>query len=199
MGNKRMKNNKWKFLFFALLAVNLLAFSIVFFLAVTPAEDDKIKPGTSREEDIQFEVNTNKKDLNKLINQYIEKEGFSGPIHYEVYLTDDVELYGTLPVFGEDVQLKVAFEPTALKNGDLVLRQKSISVGQMSLPVSFVLNFVKERYKTPDWVSIRPNDELIYVSLKNMKLKSDVRVKANKFDLKNDNISFMLMVPAQKN
>ncbi|MDQ0217964.1 DUF2140 family protein [Peribacillus cavernae] len=192
-----MKSLKWKFLFFGLLAVNLFAIFTVVFLAALPVEDEKIRRSVSREEDIQFEINTNKNDLNKLINQYLAKEGMTGPIHYEVYLTNDVELFGTLPIFGKEMELKMTFEPKALENGDLVLRQKSISLGQMNLPVSYVLNFVNERYKTPDWVSIQPNDESIYVSLQNMKLKSDVRVKTERFDLKNDNITFLLTVPSQ--
>ncbi|RFU66061.1 YpmS family protein [Peribacillus glennii] len=191
------RQKKWKYLFFALLAINLLAFIMVFFLAVQPVEDEKLRPGKSRNEDIQFQVDTNKKDLNRLINQYLAKEGFSGPIHYEVFLADDVQLFGTLPVFGQNVEMKMTFEPKALNNGNLELRQTSVSVGQMNLPVSYVLSFVKERYKTPDWVSIRPADEMIYVSLQNMELKSDIRVKAKTFDLKRDDISFMLTVPSQ--
>ncbi|RFU61710.1 YpmS family protein [Bacillus sp. V59.32b] len=193
-----MKTRKWKYLFFGLLVLNLLAFLTIFILAVLPADDREIKPGISREDDIEFQVNTNKNDLNRLINRYLAKEGMTGPIHYEVYLKDDVELFGTLPVFGEDMELKLSFEPEALENGDLILRQKSISLGQMNLPVSYVLNFVNNRYKTPEWVSIQPDDELIYISLQNMELDSDARIKAKKFDLKNDDISFLLTVPSKE-
>ncbi|WP_257985437.1 YpmS family protein [Bacillus sp. V5-8f] len=192
------RHMKWKNLFFSLLALNLMAFFIVLFFAFQPVKDDKITPGYSSSEDIQFTVDTNKKDLNRLINRYLDKEGFSGLIHYEVFLHDDVQLFGTLPVFGKNLELQMAFEPIALENGDLELRQKSISVGQMNLPVSYVLRFVKERYKIPDWVSIRPGDELIYVSLQNMKLKSDIRIKAKTFNLNEDDISFLLTVPSQK-
>lgn len=193
-----MKTQKWKYLFFSLLALNLLAFLTIIILAVLPADGGEIKPGISRDDDIEFRVNTNKDDLNRLINRYLTKEGMTGPIHYEVYVREDVELYGTLPVFGEDMELKLSFEPEALENGDLILRQKSISLGQMNLPVSYVMNFISNRYKTPEWVSIQPDDELIYLSLPNMKLDGDARIKAEKFDLENDDISFLLTVPSQE-
>ena len=101
-----------------------------------------------------------------------------------------------LPVFGREVELKLTFEPIAQKNGDIVLKQKTISVGQMNLPVSYVMSFINKQYKTPEWVTIQPNEKQIYVSLRDMKLKSDIRIKANKFDLKNDDISFTLTVPS---
>jgi uncharacterized protein YpmS len=193
-----MAARNWKRLFFGLLAINLLVIILLCILINLPAHDDKIKPSPDKDNDIQFRVNTNKKDLNKLINQYLSEEGLTGPINYQVFLTDDVELYGTIPAFGKEMELKLTLEPKALKNGDIILKQKSISLGQMNLPVSFILNFINEQYRLPEWVSIQPNEEQIYVSLQDMKLKSDIKVKAEKFDLEHDDISFLLTVPSKK-
>lgn len=191
-----MTNVKWKTLFITLLAINILVIFTVLILINLPAKDKEMKPAVSQEEDIQFQVHTNREDLTRLINQYLDKEGLTGLMHYEVYLKDEVELYGKMPFFNREVEMKLTFEPIAQKNGDLILKQKSISIGQMNLPVSYVMNLINERYKMPDWVTINPNEENIYVSLQDMKLKSDVRVKANEFDLKNDDISFLLTVPS---
>lgn len=191
-----MTNVKWKTLFITLLALNILVIFSVLILINLPAKDKDMKPPVSQEEDIQFQIHTNREDLTRLINQYLAKEGMTGLMHYEVYLKDEVELYGTMPFFNREVEMKLTFEPIAQKNGDLILKQKSIAVGQMNLPVSYVMSLINERYKMPDWVTISPNDESIYVSLQDMELKSDVRVKANEFDLKNDDISFLLTVPS---
>ncbi|MFJ7636907.1 YpmS family protein [Peribacillus sp. NPDC046944] len=191
-----MTKVKWKTLFITLLAVNILVILSILVLINLPAKDSDMKPVVTKEEDIQFQIHTNREDLTRLINQYLDKEGLTGLIHYEVYLRDEVELYGKMPFFNREVEMKLTFEPIAQKNGDLVLKQKSIAIGQMNLPVSYVMNLINERYKMPDWVTINPNEENIYVSLQDMKLKSDVRVKANEFDLKNDDISFLLTVPS---
>ncbi|MFJ7857312.1 YpmS family protein [Peribacillus sp. NPDC097206] len=191
-----MTKVKWKTLFITLLAVNILVILSILVLINLPAKDSGMKPVVTKEEDIQFQIHTNREDLTRLINQYLDKEGLTGLIHYEVYLRDEVELYGKMPFFNREVEMKLTFEPIAQKNGDLVLKQKSIAIGQMNLPVSYVMNLINERYKMPDWVTINPNEENIYVSLQDMKLKSDVRVKANEFDLKNDDISFLLTVPS---
>jgi len=191
-----MTTRKWKSLFIALAALNIIGIITVFLLISLPAKDEPISEKLVQNDNIEFQVQTNREDLNLLIAQYLEKEGFTGIINYEVYLRDEVELFGTLKMFGRDVELKLTFEPIAQKNGDLVLVQKTISLGQMNLPVSYVMNFINKQFKTPDWVTIQPNEKQIYVSLQNMKLKSDIKVKAKKFDLKNDDISFILSVPS---
>ena len=197
MNKTPMTKQKWKTLFLLLAALNVLTAAAIIILINLPSADGPVPTRESLQEgDVRFQVHTNRDDINKLITQYLKKEGLTGPIEYEVFLTDVVELYGTLPVFGREVELKLTFEPIAQKNGDIVLKQKTISVGQMNLPVSYVMSFINKQYKTPEWVTIQPNEKQIYVSLRDMKLKSDIRIKANKFDLKNDDISFTLTVPS---
>ncbi|MGG3943281.1 YpmS family protein [Peribacillus psychrosaccharolyticus] len=191
-----MTTRKWKTLFIALAALNIIGIITVFLLISLPVKDEPISEKLVQNDDIEFQVHANREDLNLLIAQYLEKEGFTGIIKYEVLLTDEVELFGTVKMFGREVELKLTFEPIAQKNGDLVLVQKTISLGQMGLPVSYVMNFINKQFKTPDWVTIQPNQKQIYVSLQNMKLKSDIKVKAKKFDLENDDISFILSVPS---
>lgn len=144
----------------------------------------------------EFLIHTDKKDLNKLINHYIEKEGLNGPVHYQVFLTDDVELYGDVKVFSQTMQVKMTFEPTALENGDLILKQKNVSLGGVKLPVSYILKLIRDAYKLPDWVIIQPNDKEVYVALHKMKLKSGITVRAESFNLPENEISMKMLVPA---
>lgn len=148
-------------------------------------------------EQVSFHVKTNKQDLNKLINYYLKEEAADSPIGYRVILGDEVELYGTLPFFSQELNMKLTFEPEALKNGDLVLKQKSMSIGSLHLPISYVLKFISENYKLPMGVDIRQNDNLIYINMQQLKLKSDIKIKANKFDLKKDDIAFTILVPVK--
>ncbi|MCR8846847.1 YpmS family protein [Rossellomorea sp. SC111] len=191
--------NKWKVGFFVLLGMIILGFVIIVSMIFMPVKDDAL-PDDNKNTDQQvgFNVETNKKDLNLIIEHYIEEEGMKGPVDYDVQLKDDVELLGSVPVFTSDLDFKLSFEPKALDNGDILLKQKSISVGSLNLPVNYVLKVIRDSYNFPDWVKIQPNDELIYVSLQDMKLKSDVKVRANEFDLKEDNISFRLLVPVDR-
>ena len=189
--------NKWKMGFFILLGLVAAAIIFLYILIAVPAEESKMEPIENKPNpnDVAFEVKTNKRDLNKLINHYIQEEGKNSKIDYDVLLTDEVELYGTLPFFNEELELKLTFEPQALDNGDLILRQRSISVGRLRLPVPTVLKFVRDSYDLPEAVSIQPAEEQVYVSMEKLKLKSDTKVRINEFDLKKDNIRFTLLVP----
>ncbi|WHY75756.1 YpmS family protein [Neobacillus sp. WH10] len=190
--------NKWKIGFLLLLGINLLFVIIILSLAMAPSNEKEIsKLKSPTGEQVSFHVKSNKYDLNRLINYYLKEEAADSSIDYRVILGDEVELYGTLPFFSEKLNLKLTFEPIAQKNGDLVLEQQSMSVGKLNLPISYVLNFISENYKLPKGVEIRPNDHLVYIHMQQLKLKSNLKIKADKFDLKKDDITFTILVPVK--
>ena len=190
--------NKWKKAFLLLLGIDLLIVVILSWLIFTPATNqNQIKPTPPHGDSVSFHVKSNKNDLNMLINHYLTEEAADSPIDYRVILGDEVELYGTLPFFSEKINMKLTFVPKALSNGDLVLKQKSISIGSLPLRVSYVMKFISDNYKIPKGVEIRPNDKLVYINMQQLKLKSDIKIKVNKFDLKKDDIAFTLIVPVK--
>lgn len=190
--------NKWKIGFLVLIGINLLIAVILLSLIMIPsAQKDSSKKDRTTGDHVSFHVKSNKNDLNRLINHYLKEEAADSPIDYRVILGEEVELYGTIPVFSEELNMKLTFEPKALKNGDLVLKQKSIAIGSLHLPVSYVLKFISENYKLPKGVDIRPNDKLIYVNMHNLKLKSDIKIKVDRFNLKRDDIAFSILVPVE--
>lgn len=192
------KSWSWKKSFFTLLCINVITILTLLVLLILPVGGNIPLNKNEKENFVAFTVQTKKDDLTKLINHYIEKEGLDGPIDYFVHLSDEVELYGSLPVFNQEIELKMTFEAKALENGDLLLNQKSISIGQLNLPVSYVMKFIKQSYNLPEWVTIDPEKELVYVSLTSMKLKSDMTVFAEEFNLKRDKISLQLKVNTEK-
>ncbi|MGG5253917.1 YpmS family protein [Neobacillus sp. SM06] len=191
--------NKWKKGFFLILGIDLLIVLILLFLVIAPGTNNRENQLSKKPngENVSFYIQSNKEDLNKLINYYLKKQAANTPIDYQIKLADEVELYGTLPFFSEQLNMKLTFEPEALKNGDLILKQKSISIGNLQLPAAYVLQFISENYKLPQGVEIRPNDKLIYMNMDQFKLKSNAKVKVNKFDLKKNDIAFTLLVPVK--
>jgi len=184
-----VKRNPWKIAFLTLASV-VVAFVLVlsFFLFVP---DGRVPEPEKTGKTVDLRVETNKADLTALINRYLREEKIKG----KVFLNDEVVYYGTVGVFSEKMQYKMTFKPKALKNGDLVLKQKSVSLGSVHLPVSYILKFVKTTYHLPRWVIIQPGEKLVYVQLQNMKLENGAKVKVNQFDLQHDDISFTLGFP----
>jgi len=194
MANK----NYWKVGFLTLLVINIVfLLSLGILLILSSDQQELPKSKTDKGKYAEFTIDTQKEDLNQLINYYIEKEGLNGPVHYNVFLTDEVELYGEVSVFSQSLQLKMTFEPKALKNGDLVLEQKNVSLGDVKLPVSYIMKFIRDAYKLPSWVIIQPNDQQVYVALQEMRLNNDIQVRVEEFDLANDNISMKMLVPTK--
>lgn len=191
-------DNKWKGLFLGLLAINLIAVCVLIYWTTRPIKDEEsLNKLATNDEKVEIPFTSNKEDLNRIINYYIEEESSDSPIKYEVLLKESLELYGTLSAFGRNVEIKVLFEPVTLTNGDLLLKHEAIQIGGMSLPATFVLNYINEKYDTPEWVMIRPKEKNIYLALSQMDLKSGITVKAKSFDLKNDEIKLSLLVPVE--
>lgn len=190
------KKFTWKTAFFTLLIINIVIIVFLFTMVFLPAGGDSLtgENGVSKKSQASLTVTANKQDLNILINDFIEKENADSPIDYKVYLNDEVELYGTLPVFDQNVEMKLTLEPKALENGDLILSQNTIHIGKLQLPSRYVMNFIKNNYHFPKWVEIFPNEKIIYIHLTDIKLKNQLHIHANTFDLKNDDISFSLLV-----
>ncbi|NMD72265.1 YpmS family protein [Bacillus sp. DNRA2] len=188
--------NKWKFLFLALLSLNLLFMCILIFYLTAPAVDKPLKNKAPDTDAVSFKVQSNKGDLDTVVNHYLQKEN-EGVIDYQIHLDEFVNLYGTFPILNQNIEMKLSFAPKALENGDLVLKEEEISLGRFHLPSATVLQVVDDMYQFPDWVTIQPNKNQVYVDLQQLKLKSGIQIKANQFDLKKDQISFTLLVPIE--
>lgn len=190
--------NKWKIGFFVLVSLIAAAVLILYLMISAPVDESKSSPlkNDYPSDDVAFDVKTNKRDLNRVINHYLIEESGNRQFDYEVLLTDEVELYGSFPLFSEELELKMTLEPEALDNGDLILNQKTISVGKLRLPVPTVLKFVRDSYDLPAAVRINPTEENIYISMRDLKLKSNIKIRVNEFDLKKDSIKFTLLAPA---
>lgn len=181
----------WKYAFFLLLMFNLFVIIYIFW----PAKDRPYLP----KEELNVEgptihLETNKSELTGIINHFIKKKYGDQLFKYYVKLTDDLILYGNLHVFGEDVQFELHFYPEPLENGDLRLKQENMSIGNLNLPVSIIMNLISRAYEFPEWVEIKSNEKAIYLHLTQIKLENDFRIRVNEFDLEKDSISFQLFI-----
>jgi uncharacterized protein YpmS len=190
--------NKWKLSFFTLLGIDILIIIIIMFLVLTPANHQDLSNKKEPAGDyVPFHVQTNKEDLNKLINYYLNKQAGNTPVNYEVRLGNDVELEGKIPVFSEEFNMKLNFEPEALQNGDIILKQKKISLGRLNLPVAYVLKLIEDNYNLPTGVEIQPNQKIVYIDMQKFEFKNNTKVKVDQFNLKQNKIYFTILVPVK--
>ncbi|SDH25548.1 Uncharacterized protein YpmS [Alteribacillus persepolensis] len=188
---KRM--NRWKISFFLLLAVNIVVmFWLYMQFNADPDEPIFLPRNQSEATDVEFSIVTDKNNLNQLINRYINEfyDGQRAP--YSIELDDGVHLSGSIRAFGQQIPATVVLKPLVQENGDLVLKQESISLGQLQLPNRQVLNYIKKNYEMPEWIEVNPDREDIYVAVTEISNSQNIEVKAEQFSLTNDRISFSI-------
>ncbi|WP_430790029.1 YpmS family protein [Virgibacillus flavescens] len=194
--DKQMRS-KWKKYFYLLLTINaVILFGFILFIfwpvstTTSPLNDEVDEQKSS-----QFTVRTTKSNLNDLINSYLDKLLNNSQHHYRIELEDDVHLIGELPVFSSTIPLSVHFEPLVQKNGDVILKQKSISVGLLQLPNQKIMEYMKKYLPMPDWVTVNPKKEEVYLAVTNMEIRSNFKVSIENFNLKENNIAFRIHIP----
>lgn len=197
--SERVKMNKvWKKRFYLLLAINgiiIIGLAVYLYSPIPKKELDIASKQYESENSSQFVVRTTKQNLNNLVNAYLDKLLVNTDHVYSIHLDEDVQLFGELPLFSSTVPLLIHFEPIVQENGDLVLKQKSISVGQLQLPNKKIMQYVEKYLPTPEWVIINPRDEEVYVKVTEMEIKSNFKIAAEQFDIEANNIAFKIEVP----
>lgn len=140
---RRKVKSKWKKLFYSLLAINVVVVVILLALIFWPVPDASYpeNEATSQDESSEFVVRTTKQNLNDLINAYTDQLLKGTSHHYRIELDEDVHLIGELPVFSATVPLSAHLEPLVQENGDIILKQKSISIGLLELPNRKIMEY----------------------------------------------------------
>lgn len=193
----RKIKNKWKKLFFSLLIVNSIVLLTIVTLIYWPVSSSKVRPvdQIDSNDSSEFIVRTTKENLNELVNAYIEKYQQGTKHQYRVTLEEDVHLQGELPVFSSTVPLSIHLEPLVQENGDIILKQKSISIGLLELPNKTIMEYIRKHLPMPEWVRVNPSDEEIYVAISEMDIKSNFQVSIEHFNLEANHIALKINVP----
>lgn len=198
MNESNKTNKNWKKRFYLLLIINAIILFVLFVYLYSPIPKKELDIASKQyesEASSQFVVRTSKQNLNNLVNAYLDKALANTDHVYSINLDEDVQLFGELQVFSSTVPLLAHFEPIVQENGDLILKQKSISVGQLKLPNKKIMKYIDDYLPTPEWVTIDPRNEEIYVEVTEMDIKSNFKIAVDKFDVEANNIAFKIEVP----
>ncbi|UOQ87146.1 YpmS family protein [Gracilibacillus salinarum] len=196
MAEKKVRN--WRKLFITLVSINLaLLLAIVLFIFwPAPSAEEPEQVFIEDEAGAEFTIRSSKSNLNELVNAYIDKLPKLGEnIQYTVKFDEQVHLMGTIEAFSSEVPVNIKFEPQVQQNGDIILQATGMSLGLLRLPEDRILQYVSSRVETPEWITIDPKEEQIYIAVTQMNLDSNFRVRAQQIDLANDNISFRIKIP----
>lgn len=184
--------NYWKWAFLTICAI-ILALGVTVYLRLsTPRESQNtitsIVTTDSKKTQPIFTINTTKKELNYLIDNYLQELNQKTPINYTFILEKQALLTGKFEVLGFPLTFYLYFDPYVMEDGNIQLRAKSLSIGSLGVPIKEVMKMIKNSYHLPTWITIHPDDQYILLHLNKLKLTGNLKIKATKIDLVNDQL-----------
>ncbi|MDG6125624.1 YpmS family protein [Lactococcus formosensis] len=192
-----MKNKKtiWKWLFLALLAINLGTFAFISSRVFNVRDQQSLGQVSKLTETTEVaKITTDRNQLNQLINTYLQ-DFQTSEMSYKFYLSNSqAVLEASYQLFGQKIPLYIYFEPLALNDGSVALQVKNVSAGTLNLPTSAVLAYVKSSIKLPNFVEVLPTKDQVILHLPQLALADNLYLKANQLDLVSGNFTFNLMI-----
>lgn len=184
------KKNVWKILFFSLAILNLLIVGSLFFLLTGQKADPEESKDVPPVESDVTEYATMQLTREQL-NQTLADEFEDKPIDIEVTSTD-VRFSTSYNVIGNTLQASMTFQPELRSDGNIILHQKSVSVGSLSLPGSKALEIVAGQPEIPEYINVDAADEKVVIDLHSIEIGEGYKLKVETFNLQQNDISFTL-------
>ncbi|MCD2256550.1 YpmS family protein [Agrilactobacillus fermenti] len=187
------RHNFWMIAFFTLVILLICGGLFVTFKALRPVQPP------AREQLIQnneaFSVTFNKKQMNGFVKYYLNNQLKDQKMKYAFQLDDHATVRSTIEFLGRPVSFSLVCDPYVLTNGDVQLKARSLAVGQLDLPLSFVMGYIAHNFKLPKWVVVNQNKQTINLRLNQFKLENGMQFTAKRIDLKQDKIEFNVFFP----
>lgn len=187
------KEPKWKLLFITLLTVNIFTILLLIgvgyklFKPTGEREFPEVHMETNESES-PFYIHTSKEKLSSIINHFLNES----ETDFTILLDEYVELFGETQMLGMTISLHSQFEPIVEPNGNLLLKQRTVSFGLLQIPNHYALQYIKNILTLPEFVSIYPYEETIYIDSEKLTLGDSLKVKVSQFDLEQNEIVFAL-------
>lgn len=199
---KQRPTNIWKWAFLILLGlligcVTWFAVQIFSQPADTEIEDTTTQQVASSE-NIHFEVRSEKQELEDIANQFLQKESKgNSAIQYKLTIQDSVVISGELKIFNIPVDFELNLDPYVMQNGNLQLRATDLSLGDLRLPVSFVMKQMDKQLNLPDMVSVNADSKFIVVQLDEFYLDSGIHFSMEHINLEQNDIRVNVYIPKE--
>ncbi|BAQ10998.1 hypothetical protein OXB_2527 [Bacillus sp. OxB-1] len=190
--------NLWKIGFFTLAGIVIAALlTLVLFIGSTgesePLPDAKQIASTTN----VLTVHSTKEDLQGIANTYIRKAMKGEPLPVTMEVQDEVILLSEMTVFSYTLPVRMHFDPVVREDGNLILKQSSMEIGQLNVPPSTVLKILRDSVALPPWMIVRPAEEELFIDLSRVPVSGNLQVKAKTFNLAEDEIILEIMIPKE--
>jgi uncharacterized protein YpmS len=191
-----MPVNKWKIAFFLLAALIVTgALAFVFWIS-RPVEGTPLPLAAPAADGAdRLTVTATREDIEGIANTYIRQAINNDRIPVKLEFEDDVLLVSELTVFAVQLPVTMHFEPEVLDDGNLTLKQKSVEVGNLTIPPSTILKLLGDTVGLPAWMVVRPKEEELFIDLSRLPVSGGIQVRAKEINLPQDDIELEILIP----
>lgn len=197
-GTPNKKINPWKVAFLAL--IGILA-GIILFIGIratqTREPDLDASKSVTRSGNPVLTVQSNKQQINELIDFYLQDFQKDSEVTYDFYLENEAMLTGHFKILGHPIQFNLYFDPYVMDDGNVQLKAKSLSIGTLGLPIKDILEFVQRDYNLPGWVEVNPEEKYILLKLDHFQMQNGLFIRADKINLIDDDIRVSIYLPEE--
>ncbi|WP_262314587.1 YpmS family protein [Lacticaseibacillus parakribbianus] len=193
----RGKFNWWQLV--ALTLIGLIVGSGIWFAVkvATPYETPASKVTPLKATDPALTVSLTKRQVNKIVSYYLNDFQKGSPVKYSLTVADQAVLAGTFKFFGQKIKFSLLFDPLVQANGNVELKARSLNVGSLPVPISYVMGYAGRAFKLPKWVSLNSKKETIVLELNKFSMENGMQIRATKLDLPNDELDLAVYLPTK--
>lgn len=179
------------------LAAVIIVVATVVFLALHPTKTQQQAVTTATTTSVSgtgVDVKLNQKQLAAVLN-YAVKKAANGTISYKFVVGDYVTLVGTTKILGASVSFSLQTTPSVTTDGNILLKAQSVNVGSLSVPLSYIMQYVKQNYNLPSGISIDTNQKTILLNLAQLTKDQALSLTAVKINNTTHEYYFKVGVP----
>lgn len=192
---KNSSHNPWKWAFLILLALIVITGGVIFYKATAPTSVPAQEAAYSTS-DTSVAVTLNCRQVNALSKNYLDRFLKDDKVKYRFLVGEKyATVIGKTHFLGAQVQFALNFIPKRLSNGNIILQTKGLSVGQLNLPVKFVLSYIKANYKLPNWVYLNQKKKTITLDLNRYSKHRTLHYSAQEINMKKGEFKFLITIP----
>ena len=195
MAENAKKRNPWKWAFLTVLALILIVMGITWSKISAPL-DVPAQQAAYAKVDTSMEVNLNREQVNALSANYLNRFLKDKSVKYRFIVGKKyATLIGRTKFLGAKVQFALNFIPKRLNNGNVLLKAKGLSVGQLNVPTSYVMGYIKKSYDLPNWVYLNQRKQTVILDLNKYSRHKSLRYSAQELNMDKGQFSFLISIP----
>ncbi|MCQ2569822.1 MAG: YpmS family protein [Limosilactobacillus sp.] len=191
-----MKQRNWyKLLFWLLLAVNVIGIGTLAVKATGPVKVG-IETPAPKPTDSSVELLLNRSQVNTLSANYLNRFLKNRQVKYEFLVGKQyATVVGTTKFMGVQVKFALNFVPERTQAGNVLVRAKSLSVGQLKLPMGYVMHYIAKNYDLPTWVTLNPKKRTILLDLNKYSQDKAVNYQMEELNMEKGQFKIRLSMP----